>query len=304
MNNMPLHFSQLTPDDCWQIVLDRDATYDDVFVTAVRTTGIYCRPDCPARKPKRQNVVFYATCTEAEAAGFRACKRCRPNERDFEITLVEAVCQHIHTQHTQSLTLDQLSAYANVSPTHLHRIFKRILGITPRQYADACRLQTLLKCLRTGETITAAAFAAGYGSSSRVYEHVPTQIGMTPAEYQSGGQGIFIEYSLITSSLGSVVIALTRRGVCAVHLSDGKDTLRSTLEAELPLADLHLVSPERSCDIADILADLEVHPRSQRLSREVQVIAYRRRVTDALREFPNSMISLMAQPVYALADGS
>ncbi len=210
---------------CWQAVVDRDRSQDGKFVTAVRTTGIYCRPSCPARTPHRENVEFYRTPAEAEAAGFRACKRCSPNTQAFEADLAEQICRYVDAHLDQRLSLEELGGAVVVSPQHLQRMFKRALGISPREYIAARRLDHLKTRLKAGDTVTEAMYDAGFSSSSRLYENAPEKLGMTPADYRSGARGLSIRYTVAPSSLGYVLAAATERGICAVMLDDEPDAL-------------------------------------------------------------------------------
>ncbi len=178
-------------DKYWQAISERDKQYDGQFVFAVRSTGIYCRPSCPARRPRRENVQFFTGCAEAEQAGFRACQRCQPNRAvpdAPQLELVQQICDYLAGPHEHIPTLDELAQQFHLSPFHLQRTFKRIVGVTPRQYAAAHRLDRFKEQLRSGETVTNALYEAGYPSSSSVYGQPVEQIGMTPKSYQGGGQ--------------------------------------------------------------------------------------------------------------------
>jgi len=212
----------------WQAVLARDQTYDGTFVFAVRSTGIYCNPSCPSRRPKRERVVFFSLPEAAEEAGFRACRRCHPGEASLletQVELIQRACRYIEAHLDEPLTLANLSAQVHLSPYHLQRVFKRVMGITPRQYAEACRLGQLKAELREGEPVTRALYYVGYGSSSRLYERVPTQLGMTPTVYRRGGKGMNINYTIVDCLLGRLLVAATVLGICAVSLCDTDATL-------------------------------------------------------------------------------
>ena len=293
-------FTQLTPDECWEAVASSDRTYDGVFVTGVTSTGIYCRPSCPARLPKRENVIFHEDCAAAERAGFRACKRCQPDQRDAEVALVEQVCRHIDAHPAQTFTLAALGEVTSVSSSHLHRVFKRVMGITPRQYADSRRLETFTDQLKAGTPITSAALDAGYGSSSRVYEHVPTQIGMTPAEYQNGADGIDITYTIIDSPLGRVLIGATTRGICAVTIDDNDDTLINALHSEYPSATIQRADGDFEDYAAAILAYLHGEEPHLDLPIDIRVTAFQRRVLDTLRTIPYGETWSYAEVAHAI----
>src|SRR5581483_10783851 len=196
----------------WQAVLNREAAMDGQFVYGVRSTGIYCRPTCPSRRPRRDQVEFFAQPAAAELAGFRACRRCRPTggkQDPAQAELAQRACRIIEANPDQPPTLSALGAEIGVSPFHLQRIFKRAIGISPRQYAEACRVERLKARLKQGDTVTTALYEAGYGSSSRLYEQAPARLGMTPATYQRGGAGAHIRYTVVESGLGQLLVAAT-----------------------------------------------------------------------------------------------
>ena len=224
----------------WELVLHRDSTADERFLYGVRTTGIYCRPSCPSRKPKRDNVAFFSSIEAAERAGFRACQRCRPNRAKAPDAAVERarsyIDRHLADLSEERITLETLGEESGMSPYHLQRKFKEAIGLTPAQYIRARKSERLKDELRRGETVSRASFGAGYGSSSRVYEDAPTRLGMTPATYKSGGSGAHIDYVIANTSLGSLLVGATNRGVCAVTLGDDAEVLESALEREYPAA--------------------------------------------------------------------
>ena len=189
-----------TEEQYWQAFEERDSSADGTFFVAVRSTGIYCNPSCPSRRPKRENVMFFTSPETAEQAGFRACKRCRPREAaqgDQQVELAQRVCRYIE-QHLESVVgLSELGKQVNMSPYHLQRIFKRVMGITPRQYAEAYRLGQFKAQLKEGESVTGALYEVGYSSSSRLYERAPGQLGMTPTAYRRGGAGMHITYAIV-----------------------------------------------------------------------------------------------------------
>lgn len=277
----------IKPDEWWQAVMERDSQFDGVFVLGVRTTGIYCRPTCSARKPKRENVVFFANRADAREAGFRACKRCRPDDdREAESALIEQMCRYIDAHFEERLTLDALAKEANWSPSHFQRTFKRVMGISPRQYVEARRLNFLKDELKNGSTITQAMYDAGFSSSSRLYERAPEQLGMTPAAYRKGGKGMTIHYTLAESELGYVLVAATERGVCAVSLGDVPETLERELHADYPAAEI--VRDEAG--LGEWVNALLDHLRGQQphleLPLDVQATAFQWRVWQELRAIP------------------
>lgn len=273
----------------WQAVLEREAALDGAFVYAVRSTGVYCRPICPSRRPRRDQVLFFARPAAAEQAGFRACLRCRPGQPaapDAHEDLVARACRLIEASPEQPPTLDELGAAVGLSPQHFQRIFKRAMGITPRQYADARRLERLKARLRQGDTVTTALYEAGYGSSSRLYDQAPEQLGMTPATYQRGGAGAQISYALADSPLGRLMVAATARGVCFVSLGDDDAALAGALRDEFPAAEIR-----RDDDVLDewvgaILRHLRGEQRQIGLPLDVRATAFQRRVWQALQAIP------------------
>jgi len=202
----------------WQAVEERDSRADGTFFVAVRSTGIYCKPSCPSRRPKRENVSFFASPEAAEQAGYRTCKRCRPREvaqTDPQVEIAQRICRYIEQHLEGAISLADLSDQFNISPFHLQRIFKRVMGISPRQYAEAYRLDQFKMQLKERDSVTEALYEVGYSSSSRLYERAPGQLGMTPTTYQRGGAGMHISYTIVDSPLGRLLVAATDKGVCS-----------------------------------------------------------------------------------------
>lgn len=273
----------------WRAVLARDRRRDGVFVYAVRSTRIYCRPSCPARRPRREQVTFFPAPEAAERAGFRPCRRCRPREasaQDAQQERVLRACRFIEANFEARLTLAALSAELGVSPHHLQRSFKRVMGITPRQYADACRLRVLKRRLRGGEDVTTALYAAGYGSSSRLYERAPAQLGMTPATYRRGGRGMRIGYTTVKCWLGRLLVAATEQGICAVSLGESDATLEAALGREYPNAEIHRDPTGVSRWVGALLNHLHGRQPHLNLPVDVQATAFQRRVWEVLRTIP------------------
>lgn len=273
----------------WRAVLARDPRYDGTFVYAVVSTGIYCCPSCSARHPQREHVRFFSTPEAAAQAGFRPCQRCQPGAarpQNVQAELVQTVCRYIEANLNSSLTLEALGAHANVSPHHLQRTFKRVTGISPRQYAEACRLGSLKAQLREGQAVTHALYEVGYGSSSRLYERAADQIGMTPATYRKGGQGMSIGYTIVDSPLGRLLVAATGRGICAVSLGDDDAALEAALREEYPAAAIQRDDEGFHAWVQAILDYLNgEHPHLE-LPLDVQATAFQWRVWEALRKIP------------------
>jgi AraC family transcriptional regulator of adaptative response/methylated-DNA-[protein]-cysteine methyltransferase len=239
MQTMPLQTLAYEEDDArWQAVLARDAARDGQFVFAVASTGVYCRPSCAARRPRRENVQFFSIPEAAERAGYRACLRCRP--RSFsgspELKIVRAICRYIEQHLDEPVTLDRLGKEFKQSPFHLQRKFKAVLGITPREYADSSRLKTLKRNLQAGDSVTRAMHDAGYGSSSRLYERTASQLGMTPDKYRRGAIAATIRYACADSPLGRMLIAATDKGVCSIQFGRSESELLEGLRREFPFA--------------------------------------------------------------------
>ncbi|NWG15491.1 MAG: bifunctional DNA-binding transcriptional regulator/O6-methylguanine-DNA methyltransferase Ada [Chloroflexi bacterium] len=272
--------------DRWQAVLDRDARFDGAFVMAVRTTGIYCRPSCPARHPRRENVHFYACPADAERDGFRPCKRCSPNTQAFEAAVVQQVCAYLETHLDENPRLADLGWAAGLSPQHLQRVFKRALGISPRQYADARRLERLKARLKEGRAVTDALYEVGYSSSSRLYERAPGQLGMTPAVYRRGGQDMDIRYTVEECPLGWLLVAATERGVCAVSLGDTPAYLEGELRADYPAAAITRDEGELGAWVKPLLRHLDGQQPHLELPLDVRATAFQRRVWQALQAIP------------------
>jgi AraC family transcriptional regulator of adaptative response/methylated-DNA-[protein]-cysteine methyltransferase len=226
----------MNQEQCWKAVTERDRSSDGRFFYGVMTTGVYCRPSCASRLPLRQNVRFFATPAEAEADGLRPCKRCRPLESSSDpmARKIAALCRHIEAHAEDELSLKELSEQAHTSPFHLQRSFKAVVGVTPKQYVEACRLRALKKGLRNSGSVTRAIFDAGFSSTSRVYERVASRLGMTPAQYRAGGAGIEISYAISKTALGPLMMAATDRGLCFVQFGASEYELQQRVRMEFP----------------------------------------------------------------------
>jgi AraC family transcriptional regulator, regulatory protein of adaptative response / methylated-DNA-[protein]-cysteine methyltransferase len=285
--------SGAAPSRYWQAVKQRRSAADGSFVYAVRSTGIYCRPSCPSKRPNPGRVVFFSGPREAERAGYRACRRCRPeapHPQSEAAGLVRRICQKIDemlaTDPEARLTLEQLSRSFGLKPHKTERLFQRILGITPRQFTDAQRMTQLKSKLQKGEKVTAAMYDAGYGSSSRLYERAHGQMGMTPAAYRRGGEGMTIAYTIATSPLGRVLVAATRRGVSAVYLGDSDQPLKKALAKEYPRAEIRQDAAGIGQWVRGILRHLRGREPHIDLPLDVQATAFQRRVWEELQRIP------------------
>lgn len=273
---------------CLAAVAIRDARLNSVFVYAVRSTGIYCRPSCPSRRPHPKQILFFPVPEAAEQAGFRPCLRCRPHQasRDFRSEFVRRVCREIELSVDGTADLKRLAAGMGIGVHHLQRTFRLAMGITPRQYADSLRVTRLKSHLQKGNDVTTALYAAGYGSPSRLYEKSGAQLGMTPATYRHGGRGMRIEYAIANCSLGRVLVAATDRGISAVSLGDKEEPLAAALRKEYPQAEIHRSSAKHSDWVRAIVRHLAGAQPELDLPTDVVATAFQRRVWEALRRIP------------------
>lgn len=296
----------LSPGRRWQIVQSRDRRYDGAFVYAVRSTGIYCRPSCPSRRPRRTQVTFFPEPAVAELAGFRACRRCRPQRRgqdgaaDPAVELVRRVCRYLDAHPDAPATLAVLAQAMGTTTHHLHRTFRRLLGISPREYREVVRVRRLQHHLKRGSRVSPAVYEAGFGSSSRVYERSDAVLGMTPATYAKGGRGARIAYAVVTSPLGQLLVAATERGVCRIALGDDAAALDADLRREFPAADIRRDRVALSRAVSAVLRFLEGQEASLDLPLDVQATAFQRRVWKALRRIPAGATRTYAEVARAI----
>ena len=220
----------------WTMVLARDMKADGRFVYAVKSTGIFCRPSCPSRRPRRNQVEFFDSPSDAQRAGYRACRRCTPAERNAQIAKVEAACRYIDENLDNTLRLVEIARHAGMSPFHFQRLFKRILGISPRQYQQSKRSEKFKKALHTQPRITDAIYEAGYSSSSRAYESGTARLGMTPSAFRRKGEGVQIGFTVVDTPLGKLLIAATPRGLCSVRFGGSETGLARELRQEFQAA--------------------------------------------------------------------
>ena len=281
-----------TPDTThqWRIVLARDRRFDGAFVYAVRSTGIYCRPSCPSRRPRRTLVQFYPIPEAAEAAGFRACRRCHPTEApaaDPAVPVVRELCRTIEAHPDDPADLATLARRAGLSPHQLLRAFRRVLGVSPKAYRDARRVARLKTSLKQHRHVSPAIYDAGYGSSSRVYERAASALGMTPATYRRGGRGATIRYTVAASPLGTLLVAATEHGVCRVSLGDAAPSLERDLRAEFPAATIQRDSGALASWVQRILRHLEGRAPHLDLPLDIRATAFQQRVWTELRRIPS-----------------
>ena len=286
--------TQDTPDSPrdprWRAILARDRRQDGRFVFGVRSTGIYCRPSCPARKPGRQNVVFYPHPDAAERAGFRACLRCHPRrhpEAHPHAALVRRVAAYIEEHAPEErMTLVALAREAGLSPYHVQRTFRRATGISPRQYADAVRLGTLKERLKRKEPVTMAMVESGYGSSSRLYERSPQALGMTPGDYRAGGTGARIAYTVAKTEIGSLMVAATERGICSIRIGELEGAASEALRREFPAATVRRDETALGRWVRAVVRHLSGQSTRLDLPLDVRATAFQWRVWEALRAIP------------------
>ena len=292
--------TQTDPETCWRAVLARDPEWDGKFVLAVRSTRIYCRPSCPARRPLRRNVVFFARPEEAERHGFRPCRRCRPDELHRATALVARAARSLESSEEEKIHLSKLAAELGTTPGTLRRAFRQRTGLTPNAFADAVRVKRFKKELRQRKNVAAALYETGYGSSSRVYERSNAQLGMTPATYQRGGKGMQIGYTLANSPIGKVLVAATERGISAVYFGEEKKKLVNELREEYPRAEIAPASASYSAWVQAIVRHLEGKQPQLDLPLDVQATAFQRRVWQELQHIPYGATRTYGQIARAL----
>lgn len=280
--------TDLSPDDStrWGAVLERNPAADGRFVYAVASTRVYCRPSCPSRRPHRRQVRFYPSSSAAEAAGYRACRRCHPREADPPATRrVKAAQSYLETHLQETITLERLGQAVGMSPYHLLRTFKRVTGTTPRKFVEARRMEQMKSSLKEGRSVTRAMFEAGYSSISRAYQQTSARMGMTPAEYRRGGKDVSIRYTIHHTDLGVLLVAATGKGLCDVALGDSPAPLEEALQREYPAAQVTRCDGELrewTRAVVERLAGTADAP----LPLDVPGTAFQRRVWDALLRIP------------------
>lgn len=273
----------------WNAVLERAAGWDGVFVYGVTSTRIYCRPTCPSRRPRRDRARFFAHGDLARAEGFRPCRRCRPQEASTStpaLDRIRGVAHAIAARKGARVSLAALARASGIGQHQLLRSFKRALGITPREYADACRTGCLKSALKSGRGIADAGYAAGYGSGSRVYERAPSTLGMTPARYAAGGKGESVRYAIARSSIGHVLVASTDRGICAVTLGDSAEALSRDLAVEFPGAHVERDEAALAPAVSAVVDSIEKRAPDPRLPLDVRATAFQQRVWKELQRIP------------------
>jgi len=288
----------------WRAVLARDRRADGSFFFAVRSTSIYCRPSCPARRPLRTNALFFQTRQEAEAEGYRPCRRCKPDTIPASMLVVKRAAQVLENEADGPVNVNTLARKVGVRTDALRRAFRQQTGLNPKELAAALRLKRFKQLLRSGSSIADALYATGYGSASRVYERSDAQLGMTPATYQKGGKGMRIKYTTAKSSLGNVLVAATERGVSAVYLGDATAKLAGELREEYPRAEIVAERGGFSEWVEEIVARVEGSAPRCELPVDLQATAFQRRVWQELQRIPRGATRTYSQVAKALGNPS
>jgi AraC family transcriptional regulator, regulatory protein of adaptative response / methylated-DNA-[protein]-cysteine methyltransferase len=272
----------------WQAVLDRKVTADGTFVYSVKTTGVYCRPSCAARRALRENVQFHPSCEAAEAAGFRPCRRCHPDATspaDVHAAKIAAACRTIVTA-DEPPALHALAATAGMSPFHFHRIFTKTTGVTPKAYARAHRAQRARELLPQSKSVTEALYAAGFNSNGRFYAESSRMLGMTPVKFRRGGPDETIRFAIRKCPLGLVLVAASEKGVCQISLGDDADQLAGELRSRFPRANLVRGDKQFSRLVARVVDLIETPALGAKLPLDIRGTAFQQRVWQALRDIP------------------
>jgi AraC family transcriptional regulator of adaptative response/methylated-DNA-[protein]-cysteine methyltransferase len=295
----------LDGQSCWEAVQTRDVRYNGLVYYGVRSTGIYCRPSCPSRRPRREQVEFFLSYDAAEQAGFRPCRRCQPHQAlnvDSQVELVTRACRLIETNPGETLTLNELGRQLSIFPYHLHHMFKAVTGVTPHQYAAAHRVKEFKSKIKGGSDLVTAMVEAGYGSNSLLYENVAGQLGMTPASYRRGGSGMQINYTIVDSSLGRLLVAATARGICSVNFADDNDRLTALLRSEYPAAEIQQEDVLLKKWVNSILDYLDGSQPHLDLPLDVQATAFQLRVWEELRRIPYGETRTYSQVAQAIGN--
>lgn len=305
-----LRANQTNSDPRWAAVVARDGRADGQFVYAVSSTGVYCRPSCGARTAKAQNVSFYLNAQHAEQAGFRPCKRCKPEQAalaERHAALIADLCRQIDSAATAP-SLEQLAQQAKMSRYHLQRLFKKLTGVTPKAYATAQRAQKLREQLGAAGSVTEAIYAAGYNANSRFYAEADDVLGMSVKRYRAGGAGTRIRFAVGQCSLGAILVAASERGVCAILMGDAPDELLVDLQQRFPRAELIGAEQDFERWVATVVGFVEAPQRGLDLPLDVRGTVFQQRVWQALREIPagstvsySGLAQLMGAPKSARA---
>lgn len=272
----------------WVAVRDRNAEFDGLFYFGVQTTGIFCRPSCSSKTPKPQNVLFFDTPKDAEAAGLRACLRCKPLDKYFPGRNAEIIAnafRALRDAETESATIEELSGHLGVSPGHLQKTFKTVLGLSPKEVMDMIRIENFKENVR-GTDVTTSLYESGFGSSRSLYEKAGARLGMTPAVYKKGGKGMRINYTIADSPIGKMLVAATERGICAVSFGDDEESLRRELSEEFFAAEIEHDDSKLSNAVDSILRGMNGERTILSLPLDIRGTAFQMRVWSELRKIP------------------
>ena len=299
-----LSISDGDEDQCWAAVVARDRAFDDVFYCCVKTTGIYCRPSCASRRPLRANVTFCETRAQAEQAGFRACKRCKPDQLSISAQNVELVAQACRLIEVSDapLKLAELAEAAGISPYHFHRLFKSITGVTPKAFGQAHLRGRVRELLGTSDTVTEAIYDAGFNSSGPFYADATGALGMTPTQFRSGGRDATIRFAIGACSLGAILVAMSGKGVCAISLGDDPNELVRDLQDRFVNADL--IGGDRDFErlAAKVIGFVEDPASGLDLPLDVRGTAFQQRVWQALQKIPAGQTASYAEVARRIGD--
>lgn len=271
----------------WQAVKENDKRFDGLFWTCVKTTKIFCKPSCTARLPKRENIIFVDSVENAETKGFRACLRCKPkleNLVDPQVQTILNACELLENE--ENLSLENLSNKLDISSYHLQRTFKKIVGVSPKKYAEMKRLEKFKDEIKNGNDVTDALYESGFGSSSRLYENASSKLGMTPKTYQKGGKGMKINWTITDCELGRLLVARTSKGICGVKFGDADSELVDDLKAEYSKAEIHEDNEDLKEYVEAILEHLKGNEPNLDLPLDVQATAFQMQVWETLRKIP------------------
>lgn len=292
-------------NSAWQAVLERDCRYDGLFVYAVRSTGVYCRPSCPSRRPRPEMVEFFDQPKAAENAGYRSCQRCRPAENGAHSRLPAAitkVCRFLDQVTEEVPKLEQMAELVRMSPFHLQRSFKQTLGVSPREYAELRRFLRLRTHLRKGDDVTTAMYEAGFNSPSRLYERSTSALGMTPSVYKAGGEGMKISFTIADTSLGRVLVAQTDKGVCSVRIGDSEEALEAGLRDEFANAEISRQDGKLGRVVQQVVNAAEGRGISTDIPLDIRHTAFQGKVWQALRNIRLGETRSYAEVAKAVGD--
>lgn len=297
-------------DRIWEAIAKRDRSMDGRVFFGVLTTGVYCRPSCPSRRPLRQNVRFYSTPEEAERDGLRACLRCRPKETGpgAAAARIQELCRYLEAHAEESPDLADLAARAGLSRFHLQRSFKAEVGLTPRQYLEAWRMKRLKRSLKSAGDVTEAVYDAGFGSSSRVYERADTRLGMTPNQYRKGGRGVAISYVAVESPVGMMMVGATDRGICFLQFGENQEELGAALRKEYPAAQIEPMQSPYPAEFGHWMEALRQHLEGVRpnlaLPLDIRATAFQMRVWNYLQSIPPGEVQSYSEVAAAIGSPS